>query len=52
MSVLSSKNPIPGIMRGIYEVRTEPVGDGPVNIEALLLVTIPLPLEGGGIGAA
>jgi hypothetical protein len=52
LSVLSADVRIPGVVEDVKETRNNPAGGGPLPTGILPLVTVPLPLEGGGIGAA
>jgi hypothetical protein len=52
MSMLSSECSIPNIVKGNHEIGMDPVGGGPMNFESPPLVTVPLLLAGGGVGAA
>jgi hypothetical protein len=50
MPMLSSECSIPNIVKGNYGIGINPVEGGPVSHEAPPLLTVPLPLAGGGGG--
>jgi hypothetical protein len=52
VSALSADVHIPGVVEDVKEMRNNPAGGGSLPTGILPLVTVPLPLEGGGIGAA
>jgi hypothetical protein len=52
VSVLSADVRIPGVVEDVKETGNNPAGGGPLPTGILPFVTVPLPLEGGGIGAA
>jgi hypothetical protein len=52
VSVLSTVVRIPGVVKDVFLAGTIPAGGGPLAIDALPLVTVPLPLEEGEVGVA